>query len=369
MQPPIWDLQFADDIVLMTNSGQLANCLLHGVQRHGYRFGLELNLEKCEHLALHSPEHIYTRTGDDVMNQCTCEHCGGEGVGHPLKQVKEATYLGAQLTPDGAPDHFVLSRLRKANAATKALASFFSASFLSPAFRLRVCQSIVQSILLYSIESVVPTPAQHQRMDALHFPVLRQILNLRSSFFQRVLQPSDSPCSNNHLHTLANSHGINIYTPSQIAATRRLQLLGHLLRHETCTEHLVSFMPSHAYRFLWGENLRQGRPRPHWAELVLTEAQFIQQQTLPALTDLSHPFFSPPTATVTDWRATARIYWPVREAARSRALWRNITGQYPKPVPQSPRRPPLHNGWHYTMEFQLRTSQSDLSILLLTWGF
>ena len=126
---------------------------------------------------------------------------------------------------------------------------------------------------------------------------------------------------------------MNIYTPSQLAATRRLQLLGHLLRHESCTEHLVSFMPSHAYPFLRGENLRQGRPRPHWAELVLTEAyrrmQIVQQQAAPALTDLSHPFFSPPTATevysthgptVTDWRANARIYRPVREAARSRAL-------------------------------------------------
>ena len=132
-------------------------------------------------------------------------------------------------------------------------------------------------------------------MDALHFRVLRQIFKIRSSFFHRVLQPSDSPCSNTHLHTLANSHGMNIYTPSQLAATRRLQLLGHLLRHESCTEHLVSFMPSHAYRFLRGENLRQGRPRPHWAELVLTEAyrrmQIVQQQTAPALTDLSHPFF------------------------------------------------------------------------------
>ena len=97
--------------------------------------------------------------------------------------------------------------------------------------------------------------------------------------------------SNTHLHTLANSHGMNIYTPSQLAATRRLQLLGHLLRHESCTEHLVSFMPSHAYRFLRGENLRQGRPRPHWAELVLTEAyrrmQSVQQQTAqPSLTCL-----------------------------------------------------------------------------------
>ena len=116
-------------------------------------------------------------------------------------------------------------------------------------------------------------------------------------------------------------------------------------------------MLSHAYRFLRGKNIRQGRPRPPWAELVLTEADWRMQtvqETVPAITDLSHPFlFSPPTATevyfthgptVTDWRVNARIYRPVREAARSRALWRTVTRQYPKPVPLSRRQR------HYTMD-------------------
>ena len=65
---------------------------------------------------------------------------------------------------------------------------------------------------------------------------------------------------------------------------------------KSCAEHLVSFMLSHAYRFLRGKNIRQGRPRPPWAELVLTEADRrmqTAQETVPAITDLSHPFFSP----------------------------------------------------------------------------
>ena len=65
----------------------------------------------------------------------------------------------------------------------------------------------------------------------------------KCTFFHRVLQPSNSPCSSNHLHIPASSHGIDIYASFQLAATRRLQLLGHLLRHESCPEHLVSFMP------------------------------------------------------------------------------------------------------------------------------
>ena len=71
-----------------------------------------------------------------------------------------------------------------------------------------------------------------------------------------------------------------------------------------------------------------------------TQAKFAATRRHPTATEV----YSTHGPTVTDWRANARIYRPVREAARSRALWRNITGQYPKPAPLSRRRTPLHNG-------------------------
>lgn len=355
--PPSWDLQFADDMVLMANSAQLANRLLHGVQRHGFRFGLELNADKCEHIAVNSEETVHMRTGDK-LHLCNCKHCGGVGQGNPITKVTGNTYLGVPLNMDGSPETYVASRLRKANAAVKALGNFWQASFLSAHFRLRVYQAVIQNILLYSIESVVPTPAQNQRLDALHFKILRQIFRVKAPFYHRVLVPSDSPCSNSHLQLLANSHGLRIYAPSQVAAVRRLKLLGHLLRHESDPSHLVSFMPSHSYRFLRGENLRVGRPRPHWAELTLTEAyrrtQLLLENNVPTIVDLTHPFFSIPTAaeiymshghTVKDWRNNARFYRAVRDMALDKTKWRAITGQHLKDLPSAdfPPNYPMDN--------------------------
>ena len=65
---PIWDLQFADHTVLLANSAELACRLSHGVQRHGYLFGLELNLEKCEHVAFNNECRVYFRTGNPYVS-------------------------------------------------------------------------------------------------------------------------------------------------------------------------------------------------------------------------------------------------------------------------------------------------------------
>ena len=85
---PIWDLQFADDTVLLANSAELACRLLHGVQRHGYLFGLELNPEKCEHLAFNSESRVYFRIL--IHCQCSCKFCKGQDdLGSMVPSVHE----------------------------------------------------------------------------------------------------------------------------------------------------------------------------------------------------------------------------------------------------------------------------------------
>ena len=96
-----------NDTVSLANSASLANRLLHGVQRHGHSLGLSLNTAKCEHLALNSQERLYFRSGNP-LNRCTCQHCGGEGLGDPMPLVDSATYPGCRSTRL-APPH-ILSR-------------------------------------------------------------------------------------------------------------------------------------------------------------------------------------------------------------------------------------------------------------------
>ena len=55
----LWDLEYADDTVLLSNSFSQAQIFLHLIQKEGARRGLILNFDKCEHLALNSTQRIY----------------------------------------------------------------------------------------------------------------------------------------------------------------------------------------------------------------------------------------------------------------------------------------------------------------------
>ena len=55
----LWDLEYADDTVLLSNSFTQAQIFLHLIQKEGARRGLVLNFDKCEHLALNSSQRVY----------------------------------------------------------------------------------------------------------------------------------------------------------------------------------------------------------------------------------------------------------------------------------------------------------------------
>ena len=125
--------------------------------------------------------------------------------------------------------------------------------------------------MLYGSESQTYTPAQLQRFNALHFKVLRQIFGVKSSYYHRVLAPSSDSCSNAFLARKAAAFLPYQLTPSQIISQKRLQYLGHIMRHPYSLEHAMIFGPSHSFLRL-SSPYRRGAPRAHWYELAFTEA-------------------------------------------------------------------------------------------------
>ena len=84
---PLWDLEYADDTVLLSCSAEQLNRLLHTVQFHGSRRGLVLNEDKCEHLRLHSLHRIFYAPQD--ATPCQCKHCGGiHPPPHPSTSIR-----------------------------------------------------------------------------------------------------------------------------------------------------------------------------------------------------------------------------------------------------------------------------------------
>ena len=143
--------------------------------------------------------------------------------------------------------------------ASKLLRPLLAHRDLPPSWKLTVYRSIIQSILLYAMESSQLTSPQLTKLNHVHFKSLQRIFRVKSSFYQRVLNPTSEECSNSYLASLSYDSS-RVITPSQIYSQHRLTLPGNLLRHLSYLEFSSTFMPSGQYRFTRGPN-RVGRPR------------------------------------------------------------------------------------------------------------
>jgi len=124
---------------------------------------------------------------------------------HPLPPLSSAKYLVSFFTPSSSSVPDVNYRCSQASSAFRILDPFFRHLLVSPKFKLRVYSQIVQSILLHGSESQIYSPA--------HYKALRQIFQVKSPYYHRVLQPSDSPCSNTYLFPCPTRSFPHAYPP------------------------------------------------------------------------------------------------------------------------------------------------------------
>ena len=235
---PLWDLEYADDTTLLSNSALQLARLLHLLQHHGAVRGLHLNFLKCAHLKLHSTERI--PFSPNCSSPCDCITCHGHLL--PINYVPESDevkYLGVYIDFLSSTNKNVSYRISQAISASKLLKPLFGHKSLPPTWNLTVYRSVIQSILLYAMESAQLSSSQLTRINHVHFKSVRRIFGI-SAYCHRVLNPTTADCSNEYLSGLAYDT-LRVVSPSQIYSQNRLALLGHLFRHEDSIE------PCHFY--------------------------------------------------------------------------------------------------------------------------
>lgn len=163
---------------------------------------------------------------------------------------------------------------------------------------------------------------------------------LRPSYYHRVLQPSDSECSNQYLLDLAyQTHPALKQTSTRISYART-KYLGHILPHPSSLEHLIMFKSSGSLRTI-SSPFRRGAPRGHWPELALAEAQnkvLLHRQSPPRPSQTSHPFYS--LLSTPDLKRLRGVYiW----------LWHSTTDQFQLLVPLA----------HFKLQFAFPWSASQ----------
>ena len=168
---------------------------------------MKLNLGKCVSLTLN-------------RNQSSVKFLDGT----PVPRKTQAVYLGALLT-DSADNHKeVIRRIGAVHATIKQLHPLWAQACTSVNWRLRVFEAVINSKILYGLESIQLTLAEQNRLDALQMNMLRKILRVPTIFVNREWT------NQKVIDTLEHRFK---YSPTKLSIrwkNNKLRLLGHILR-------------------------------------------------------------------------------------------------------------------------------------------
>ena len=191
----ITDLDFADDIALISDEIQQAQKLLSQIEISSAKVGLHLNAKKTEYMLYNQPVIDEIKTRNNVT----------------LKAVDDFKYLGAWMSSSEKD-----IKVRKAQAwqACHKLKKIWT-SELPRKTKIRLFQTTVESVLLYGSETWTLTKQLEKSIDGTYTRMLRTALNVR---WQQHMTNDDL-------------YG-NLPKISEKIRERRLRLSGHCMRHQ-----------------------------------------------------------------------------------------------------------------------------------------
>ena len=156
------DLDFADDIALLSHKHQDAQEKLNRVAEEGEKTGLKISKTKTEVMRVNNKQHAPIQLHQE-----------------DIKEVDKFVYLGSVVNKDGGTDEDIKSRTSKARHAFRILRSIWRSSALSQHNKIRIFKSNVQSVLLYGSETWRTTKTNSRKLQAFINRCLRNILNIR----------------------------------------------------------------------------------------------------------------------------------------------------------------------------------------------
>ena len=229
------DLDYADDICLLTHSTRTMQKILERLGKESAKAGLMINVKKTKEMriALNSKEplRIYNET---------------------IERVTQFTYLGSIIDNTGGTEADIMARIRKAQIAFSALNKIWQSTTYSTQTKLHIFNTNVKAVLLYGCETWKNSKYITTKLQVFINKSLRKIL--------RIFWPDQ--ITNNELWKCTKQPKIDL----QIRKCK-WGWLGHTLRKpmEDITRQALERNPQ-GKRCRW-------RPKNTWQRTVLEEAK------------------------------------------------------------------------------------------------
>ena len=219
------DLDFADDIALLSDTATQAQELLNKVEDAALCVGLHMNAKKTQFMAYNQPSCVSIKTVD----------------GNSLEEVHDFKYLGAWVQ---SSDQDIKVRKAMAWKASNKLNSIWKSNLPRP-LKIKLFQATVESVLLYGCETWTITKKNRKALDGCYTRMLRAALNV--SWKQHM--------------TNKELYGDIPHVTSKIT-TRRLTFAGHCKRAKgSPVSKLVTWQPTQGKR-------TRGRPMKTYVDLL-----------------------------------------------------------------------------------------------------
>lgn len=155
------DLDFADDIALLSQKRSSMQAKLTSLSENAKKVGLNINISKTKSMYV----------GDQAPATFDL-------AGTAVERVDSFAYLGSQITPDGGSREDVKVRIRKAQCAFGQLGNIWRSNQLSLLTKIRVFNSNVKSVLLYGCETWLVADDVTRSLQVFVNRCLRRILKI-----------------------------------------------------------------------------------------------------------------------------------------------------------------------------------------------
>ena len=220
------DLDYADDLCLLAQKHEDMQLKTNTLVRTAAMTGLEINTEKTETVTLQQRLKVPITVR-----------------GHVLNDVDTFVYLGSVVSTTGGSDEDAKSRIGKARYAFNKLRPIWQSSSLSVRSKLRIFNSNVKSVLLYSSETWRITKKLLNKLQVFINNCLRFILKITRA----------DKMSNEDLWKQTQQEPIG-----QQISRRKWRWIGHTLRkpRDDITRQSLQWMPR-------GKR-KTGRPKTTW---------------------------------------------------------------------------------------------------------
>ena len=224
------DLDYADDIVLLSQSWNDAQEKMDRLANYAERTGLKINTDKTESMRINCSNPVLFTIWTDG-----------------IKEVDKFTYLGGLVTKWGGADEDMLSRIGKARYVYHNLKNVWNSSQYRRSTKIKIFETNVLSVLLYGCETWKMNRYNEKRIDIFVQKCLRRILKI---YYPNMI-------SNEELYKLAKVQKV-----TDTIKYRRRRYLGHILRQDPAKyQHAVVRWKPDGKRNI-------GRPRETWFRTV-----------------------------------------------------------------------------------------------------